>query len=278
MTWRTLPFAPAPAVRLAAPALALVEVFFAGAAFAAALGAAFAAAALAGVLGVAAFAIVSALFRPFVVWSARGGRTASLERLGARNDLDQFLGNVRLALTVVGDCQPVDHLARIAGRIVHRRHLGAHLAGAVLEQRLEDLHRDVARNEIGKDLARLRLIFVHRATVAGCLIARGSRGRNDLLRGRNLGDDRLELRVEQGADVEAALVEELNDLLRNSIGVREGKLANLAKVHPINDQGGKVAPKYVVALLAHADDLDRLAFALEPADMLARKASDLRIE
>src|SRR5690606_33841327 len=126
--------------------------------------------------------------------------------------------------------------------------------------------------------ARLRLIFVHRATVAGCLIARGSRGRNDLLRGRNLGDNRLELRVEQGADVEAALVEELNDLFRNSIGVRECKLANLAKVHPVNDQGGKIAPKYVVDLLAHADDLDRLAFALELADMLPRRASDLRIE
>src|SRR5262245_41940997 len=37
-----------------------------------------------------------------------------LHRLGARNDLDQFLGDLRLALTVVAQRQPVDHVAGVA--------------------------------------------------------------------------------------------------------------------------------------------------------------------
>src|SRR5690348_6799233 len=44
------------------------------------------------------------------------------ERLGARDDLDEFLGDDRLTGAVVGDGEAVDHLAGIAGRAVHRRH------------------------------------------------------------------------------------------------------------------------------------------------------------
>ena len=112
-------------------------------------------------LGVAAFAIVFALLvSSSCVRSTACGSGTALERLGARNDFDQFLGDLRLALTVVGDRQLVDHVAGVARRIVHGAHLGAHFAGGILEQRPEDLHGDVARDEIGEDLARLRLVFV----------------------------------------------------------------------------------------------------------------------
>src|SRR5690606_20099802 len=80
-------------------------------------------------LGVAALAIVNTLFRvPVVARPDSAARRRRLERLGARNDLDQFLGDLRLALAVIGDRQLVDHVAGVARGIVHRRHLGAHLA------------------------------------------------------------------------------------------------------------------------------------------------------
>ena len=65
----------------------------------------------------------------------------------------------RLALAVVLDRQAVDHVAGVAGRIVHRGHLRAVEAGLVLEQRAIDLDRDVARQQVGEDLFLVRLIF-----------------------------------------------------------------------------------------------------------------------
>src|SRR5258707_9503246 len=66
-----------------------------------------------------------------------------LEGFGAGNNLDQFLGDDRLAGAVVVDGQPVDHLAGIARRAVPRRHARALLARDVLQQRREDLPREV---------------------------------------------------------------------------------------------------------------------------------------
>src|SRR5947209_5773218 len=67
-----------------------------------------------------------------------------LERLGARNDFDEFGGDHRLALAIVDDAKLLDHVAGVAGRIVHRGHLAAVETGLVLEQRAVVLHRDVA--------------------------------------------------------------------------------------------------------------------------------------
>src|SRR5512135_2916172 len=43
-----------------------------------------------------------------------------LERLSARNDFDEFGGDRCLAGAVILDCQAVDHVPGIAGRVVHR--------------------------------------------------------------------------------------------------------------------------------------------------------------
>src|SRR5262249_51895499 len=48
-----------------------------------------------------------------------------LQRLGAGDDLDQLLGDVGLALAVVLDGQLVDHVAGVAGGVVHGRHARA---------------------------------------------------------------------------------------------------------------------------------------------------------
>src|SRR3569623_2010458 len=81
--------------------------------------------------------------------TAIAGETVKLERLGARDDLDELGGDRRLALPVVLDRQAVDHVAGIAGRIVHRRHAAALFRRCILEQSAEDLDGDVARQKLG---------------------------------------------------------------------------------------------------------------------------------
>ena len=129
------------------------------------------------------------------------GSRRLLQRLGAGDDLDQLLGDHRLAGAVVGQRLLADHFAGVAGGVVHRGHLRAVERGGVLEQRAEDLHRDVARQQLGEDLVLVGLVFVGRAAGVVAAFALEHR-RDDLLRGRDLRDHRLEAREEQRADVE----------------------------------------------------------------------------
>src|SRR5205085_715002 len=46
----------------------------------------------------------------------------AFERFGARNDFDELGGDRGLARPVILDRQAVDHVAGVAGRIVHRGH------------------------------------------------------------------------------------------------------------------------------------------------------------
>src|ERR1700760_859793 len=73
------------------------------------------------------------------------------ERLGAGDDLDQLLGDLGLTGSVVDLGLLADHFARVAGGIVHRAHLGAVERRVVFQKRPEHLHRDVARQQAGKD-------------------------------------------------------------------------------------------------------------------------------
>ena len=71
--------------------------------------------------------------------------------------------------------QAVDHVAGIAGGVVHGAHARALLRCRVLEQRLEDLHGDVERQKLGEDVGLVRLVFIDRAAERGLL--RGRLGR-----------------------------------------------------------------------------------------------------
>ncbi len=62
---------------------------------------------------------------------------------------------VRLIL----DGEPVDHVAGVAGGIVHRGHPAALLRRGIFQQRAENLNGDVARQQGGQDLVLVRLIF-----------------------------------------------------------------------------------------------------------------------
>src|SRR5215470_14634928 len=90
-----------------------------------------------------------------------------LQRLGAGDDLDQLFGDHRLARAVVGERLLADHLAGIAGRIVHRGHLRAIERSDVLEQGSERLHRDVARQQRRENVLLLRLELVGGVAVVG---------------------------------------------------------------------------------------------------------------
>src|SRR6202042_174247 len=120
-----------------------------------------------------------------VLRSARG-----LQRLGAGDDLDQFLGDHRLAGAVVGQGPFADHVAGIAGGVVHRGHLRTVEGGGILHQRTEDLHRDVAGQKIGENVLFVGLVFVDGAAVVTC--AFGKHRRDKLLCGRNLRHHRTE--------------------------------------------------------------------------------------
>src|SRR3954462_8281120 len=67
----------------------------------------------------------------------------SLDGGCAGDDFDQFRRDLGLTGAVHLDGEGVDQIARIAGGIVHRRHLGGEEAGLVLQHGGEQLHRDV---------------------------------------------------------------------------------------------------------------------------------------
>src|SRR5689334_5110207 len=82
---------------------------------------------------------------------------------GAGNDLDQFLGDVRLARAVIVQGQALDHVAGVARGVVHRRHARPVLAGGTFEQRAVELDRQRLRQEARQDGLFVRLEFVGRA-------------------------------------------------------------------------------------------------------------------
>src|SRR5262249_19837887 len=87
------------------------------------------------------------------------------ERLCAGDDLDQLLGDHRLARAVHAQLLLPDHLAGVAGGIIHRGHARALLGRGVLQERAERLHRNVARQQLGEDIDLVGLVFVRRAVL-----------------------------------------------------------------------------------------------------------------
>ena len=86
---------------------------------------------------------------------------------GAGDDFNQLLGDLRLTGTVHLDGEGVDHVAGIAGGIVHRRHLGGEEAGLVFQQRGQQLHRDILRQQLCQDGVFVRLVIIESAAPAG---------------------------------------------------------------------------------------------------------------
>src|ERR1700710_2266522 len=168
------------------------------------------------------------------VWKSVSPSREWLQCLGAGDDLDQLLGDLGLTGSVVNQGLLADHVAGVAGSVVHRAHLRAVERGVVFQERAEDLYREIARQQARQDLVFFRLVFVGRRRTGV-----GGRGfhhqRNDLLRGRDLGDDGPEARIEQRADVEFAGIETRQNLVGDIFGIAEAYVAHCAEVETLND-------------------------------------------
>src|SRR6202035_2741448 len=159
---------------------------------------------------------------------------APLDRLGAGDDFNQLLGDHGLTGSVVDQGLLADHVAGVAGGVVHRAHLRAVERGVVFQQRAKDLHREIARQQAGQDLVFFRLVFVRcRRTRIGRLGLHHQR--NDLLRGRDLRDHGFEARIEQRADVELAGLEAGEDFVGDVFGIDKPELANRAQLDILDD-------------------------------------------
>src|SRR6185312_740183 len=202
------------------------------------------------------------------------------KRLGAGDDFDEFLGDRRLSRAVVRGVEPVDHLAGVARGVVHRRHARTLLTRAVLQQRGEDLHREIARQQITQDLGFLWLELVDRAgSRAHGLIGLGRRReRDELLLGDDLVDRRAEAIEDDRADVELAGLEERQQPVGDRLRLVESEARPAEIGAALDDEPGIVAAECVAPLAADGEDLHRLAGALQLADGAPRLTQDRSIE
>src|SRR5580658_9434774 len=204
-------------------------------------------------------------------------RQCLLQSFRAGDDLDQFLGDHRLAGAVVFERLLADHLAGVARGVVHRRHLRAVERRRVLDERAENLHRKIARQKLLEDILLVGLELVDRATQSCRGIGLEHR-RKDLLRGRDLCDHRAEARVEQRADVEFELVEQRNDLPSDHFGVLEPQGAHRAQVDQFDDLLGVEPAQLIVTLAADAEEFDLFALGDKRVGALAGEPHDRGVE
>src|SRR6266404_9962976 len=198
-------------------------------------------------------------------------------RLGAGDDFNQLLGDHRLSGTVVDQGLLADHVAGVAGGVIHRAHLRAVERGVVFQKRAEDLDREIARQQAGQNLIFFRLVFVS-CRRAGIGVGGFRHQRNDLLRGRHLRDQGFEARIEQRADVELAGLEASDDFVRDVFGVDEAKLTHRAQLDGFHDLLLEIATQLFVAFAADAEELDLFALIDQRQRALACQAHDRRIE
>src|SRR5665213_1058008 len=199
------------------------------------------------------------------------------QRLGAGDDLDQLLGDHRLAGSVVDQGLLADHVAGVAGGVIHRAHLRAVERGVIFQKRAEDLHREIARQQPAQDLVFLRLIFV-----SGLGSGIGGLGfdhqRNDLLRSGDLRDHRFEARIEQRADVELAGLEAGDHLFGDVLGIDETELANRAQLDGFHDLLFEGAAQLLKALAADAEEFHLFALVHQRQRALAGEPHDRGVE
>src|SRR6202011_2700067 len=146
------------------------------------------------------------------------------QRLGARDDLDQLLGDGRLTRAVVVEGEAIDHLSGIAGGTVHRRHPRTLLARRVLEQCRIDLHRQVLRQQLREDFFFGGFEFVDRTRQSDLLAVGRRLKRNQLVCGHDLGHRRAKAVVDDRRYLQSARLIENEDALGDVAGLIEGYL------------------------------------------------------
>src|SRR6185437_4723532 len=200
------------------------------------------------------------------------------DRLGAGDDFNQLLGDHGLTGSVVDQGLLANHVAGVAGGVVHRAHLRAIERSVVFQQGAEDLHCEIARQQPGQNLVFFRLVLVGRGRAGRVRGPRLDHQRNDLLRGRDLRDHRLEARIEQRADVEFAGLETSNHLLRDILRVGEAELTDRTQLDILDDLLLEGPAELLKSLAADTEELDLLALVHQRQRALAGKAHDRGIE
>src|ERR1700722_1133158 len=213
-------------------------------------------------------AIMNVLVRKFCA----GGD--GLKRLGAGDDLDQFLGDHRLAGAVVAKRVFLHHFAGVAGGVVHCAHLRTEERRLIFKQSPINAHGDRARKQLGEDFSLVRLIVVDRRG----LILRAELRWDKLLSGRDLRNHGPKARVKQRADVKLAFIEQRNHLFGDRLGGCVGDRAHGAQVDQLQDLPLMRPAKLIIAFLADAKNLDCLALPCERISLLAREAHDGGVE
>ena len=127
-----------------------------------------------------------------------------------------------------------------------------------------DLDRDVLWQQRREDRLFVRLVFIDHAIAGGGCGGDRQLRRDQPQRRRNLRNDGAEAREEQGADVEFTRLEHRDDALADRVGVLVAQSLHGSKIDDIDDLAAELTPQDVGALLADAEDLDRLALPNEP--------------
>src|SRR6185369_6502857 len=205
--------------------------------------------------------------------------SGSLERFSARDDFNEFGGNRGLTRAVVLDGQAVDHVAGIAGRIVHRGHTAALLGCRIFKHRPEQLDGDIARQQIGENLFLVGLIFRCSLSSLSSDISIGCERNGDDLDFRRLLHQRgAEAGEEEVRDVEFAGVKAPDQILRNLMGVGEAHILDVALIDLMHDPARIEARDHRAALLADQIEADLLALLDQLLSGLTGKLDDVAVE
>jgi hypothetical protein len=137
-----------------------------------------------------------------------GRESGLLKRLGTRDDLDQFLGDIGLALAVIAQRQFLDQIASIARGAIHGRHLRPIKPGLVFQQRRENLPVDITRQQGIEDSRLGGLIEIHPALQIRLGHTLGRDDGDQLAGGGDLADHRTETGIDDAGHVKRALTEE----------------------------------------------------------------------
>src|SRR5690242_6960363 len=190
------------------------------------------------------------------------GLSSPSNRLGAGDDFDQLLGNHCLAGPVILQGQSVDHIARIAGCRIHRAHARALFGGGIFQQGAENLYRDIARQQIGKNFRLIRLVIIHCAPGRRFSSHRGfDRCGNQPLRGWLLRHHGPEPRIHDRRHIEFAAVIHAENLAANFSGIAESNSLYAGEFHGLDNVPAVKAPELIAAFAPQTENLDLFAFA-----------------
>ncbi len=169
----------------------------------------------------------------------------------------------------------LDEIARVARGVVHRGHLGGEETGLVLQQRRQQLHGDILRQQRGKDFALVGLVIVDRAF--GFRLSGFDRGGDQLQHGGNLRHHRFVTAVNQRHDIDFARLEHAENFLGHRFDECEPWRLD-ADFVALDIACAMGAAQLIARLAADRDDFHVLAFGDQRGNLFAGRPHDAGVE